>query len=99
MAQGLRVGMADKASRGDAGKQQLEASPSKPEVFVFSDIDQPSLASPGHFRKCKTDSPEQMVELARAAELDLMVIGPEEPLKAGVVDALLEAGVPCVGPT
>ena len=37
--------------------------------------------------------------LAREHEVDLVVVGPEAPLVAGVADACLEAGVPVFGPS
>ncbi|MEU2563535.1 phosphoribosylamine--glycine ligase [Streptomyces longispororuber] len=37
--------------------------------------------------------------LARALEADLVVVGPEAPLVAGVADAVREAGIPCFGPS
>jgi phosphoribosylamine---glycine ligase len=40
-----------------------------------------------------------IVALAREREVDLVVVGPEAPLVAGVVDALAEAGVAAFGPT
>jgi len=40
-----------------------------------------------------------VVELARARAVDFVVIGPEAPLVAGVVDALGEAGILAFGPT
>ena len=40
-----------------------------------------------------------IVDVAREREMDLVVIGPEAPLVAGVVDALTEAGIPAFGPT
>jgi phosphoribosylamine---glycine ligase len=43
--------------------------------------------------------PEGVVAAARAMAAELVVIGPEAPLAAGVVDALREAGIRVFGPT
>lgn len=40
-----------------------------------------------------------VVELARSEEIDLVVVGPEAPLAAGVADALDAAGISVFGPT
>lgn len=42
--------------------------------------------------------PSAVVELARRHEVDLVVVGPEAPLVAGVADALRAAGIRCFGP-
>lgn len=43
--------------------------------------------------------PAEVTELARSLGSDLVVIGPEAPLAAGVADALREAGIPVFGPS
>jgi phosphoribosylamine---glycine ligase len=43
--------------------------------------------------------PAAVVALARDVRADLVVIGPEAPLVAGVADAVRAAGVACFGPT
>ncbi len=40
-----------------------------------------------------------VVALARSVSAELVVVGPEAPLAAGVADALLDAGIPVFGPT
>lgn len=42
---------------------------------------------------------QALVELARAADIDLVVVGPEAPLVAGVSDALRAAGIAVFGPS
>ncbi|HEX6469814.1 MAG TPA: phosphoribosylamine--glycine ligase [Streptosporangiaceae bacterium] len=42
--------------------------------------------------------PTAVVELARRLRPNLVVIGPEAPLMAGVADAVRRAGMPCFGP-
>ena len=44
------------------------------------------------------NDPEAVVDLCREHGIDLVVIGPEAPLEAGVADGLRAAGVPVFGP-
>ncbi|SDG39988.1 phosphoribosylamine--glycine ligase [Sinosporangium album] len=43
--------------------------------------------------------PDQVTDLARRLQADLVVVGPEAPLVAGVADAVRQAGIPCFGPS
>ena len=45
------------------------------------------------------ESPEEVTALAERLAADLVVVGPEAPLVAGVSDALREAGFPVFGPS
>lgn len=45
------------------------------------------------------NDPAAVTSLAQKLEADLVVIGPEAPLVAGVSDALREAGIPVFGPS
>jgi phosphoribosylamine--glycine ligase len=44
------------------------------------------------------DDVDGLVAVAREEAVDLVVVGPEAPLVAGLADALIEAGVRCFGP-
>ncbi len=46
-----------------------------------------------------TDDHVAVVDHCRANEIDLVVVGPEVPLVAGLADALVAAGIACFGPT
>lgn len=41
---------------------------------------------------------EQLITLARDEEIMLTIVGPEDPLVAGIVDHFRKAGLPCFGP-
>ncbi len=40
-----------------------------------------------------------LIDLARQEKIDLLVVGPDNPLADGIVDAFQEAGIPAFGPT
>jgi len=50
-------------------------------------------------RPVKAEDPAEVAALARSVQADLVVIGPEAPLVAGVADAVRAAGIDCFGPS
>ncbi len=58
----------------------------------------PGTARVGTNVPLQADAPDAVVALARQERVDLVVVGPEAPLVAGVADALAAAGIPCFGP-
>ena len=46
----------------------------------------------------KIGSVDDLVEFARNEEIDLTIVGPEDPLAAGIVDAFEDAGLRIFGP-
>ncbi|MGH6963101.1 MAG: phosphoribosylamine--glycine ligase [Phenylobacterium sp.] len=59
----------------------------------------PGMAAICETRDLKATEVARLVDLAREIAADLVVIGPEVAVEAGLGDALAEAGIPCFGPT
>ncbi|MDP3488700.1 MAG: phosphoribosylamine--glycine ligase [Phenylobacterium sp.] len=59
----------------------------------------PGMAALGETRPVKVTDVPALVSLAREIQADLVVIGPESAVEAGLADALAAAGVPCFGPS
>lgn len=58
----------------------------------------PGMAALGELAPLKPTDVAGLVGLAKELPADLVVIGPEVSVEAGLADALAEAGVPCFGP-
>jgi phosphoribosylamine--glycine ligase len=50
-------------------------------------------------REVKAEDLDELVALAQAEQIELVIVGPEVPLVAGVVDRLQAAGIAAFGPT
>ena len=59
----------------------------------------PGLEALGTRHLIDATNPEAVVALARSLGVELVVIGPEAPLVAGVANALRAAGIDCFGPS
>ncbi len=59
----------------------------------------PGLKPLGEVLPITGEDVEGLVGAARSLRVDLVVVGPEAPLAAGLADRLAAAGVPCFGPT
>lgn len=63
----------------------------------------PGSAAIGEIAECHPDvgakDVEAVVELAQREEIDLVVIGPEDPLAAGLADRLRASGIAAFGPS
>ena len=59
----------------------------------------PGIATLGDCHPVRAEDAEAVLELARALGVDLVVVGPEAPLVAGVADELRHGGVAVFGPS
>ena len=58
----------------------------------------PGIAAVGHCHPVRAEDGESLLALARELKVELVVIGPEGPLVAGVADELRHAGIAVFGP-
>jgi phosphoribosylamine--glycine ligase len=82
--------------REDALAWRLRQSPSCGQLIAAPG--NPGIARWANCVAVDPCDPEAVVKLARASASDLVVVGPEAPLVAGVADALRSAGIAVFGP-
>src|ERR671930_2686125 len=59
----------------------------------------PGIATLGACHPVRAEDAEAVRELARSLDIDLVVVGPEAPLVAGVADELRHGGIAVFGPS
>ncbi|MBN1547317.1 MAG: phosphoribosylamine--glycine ligase [Syntrophaceae bacterium] len=96
----MNVLLIGNGAREHALAEAIARSRYQPRLYAFMKSNNPGIAG-----LC-TDSElgnygdlESICAKARTWSIDFAVIGPEDPLDRGVVDALKKAGIPAVGPT
>jgi phosphoribosylamine--glycine ligase len=86
-------------AREHAMAEAISRSKQHPHLFSFMKANNPGIASlstriqPGSYADLKA-----ITGFALENKIDFAVIGPEDPLNNGVVDALAACGIPSVGP-
>jgi phosphoribosylamine---glycine ligase len=93
----VRVLVVGSGGREHALAWKLAQSPVVEEVHAAPG--NPGIAAIGQCHPIRAEDGESLLELARTLPADLVVIGPEAPLVAGVADQLRRAGVAVFGPS
>ena len=70
-----------------AGDHEVHAAPGNPGIAALATLHEVDQLDP-----------DDVAALAVRIAADLVVVGPEAPLVAGVADAVRAAGIPCFGP-
>ncbi|MEA2819972.1 MAG: phosphoribosylamine---glycine ligase [Bradyrhizobium sp.] len=69
-----------------------------PQIYALSDVDNPGLAADAIVHLGASDNLARVEAFLNETRPQLVVVGPEEPLEAGVADLLANRGIACVGP-
>ncbi|GGO95681.1 phosphoribosylamine--glycine ligase [Actinomyces gaoshouyii] len=92
----MKILLLGSGAREHALARALASDPATTELVVAPG--NPGTAAIATNISADANDPEAVVALARQMGADLVVIGPEAPLVAGVADAVRAAGIACFGP-
>ncbi|MDU0349543.1 phosphoribosylamine--glycine ligase [Actinomyces sp. MRS3W] len=92
----MKILLLGSGAREHALARALASDPATTELVVAPG--NPGTADNATNIKIDPTSPEEVVDLATQMAADLVVVGPEAPLVAGVADAVREVGIPVFGP-
>lgn len=86
-------------AREHAMAEAISRSKQRPRLFSFMKANNPGIASLSEIIQLGSYSDlAAITAFAEENKIDFAVIGPEDPLQNGVVDALAQIGIPAVGP-
>jgi phosphoribosylamine--glycine ligase len=93
----VQVVVVGSGAREHALAWRLEQSPALTELHAAPG--NPGIASIGRCHPVRADDADGLLSLAMTLEADLVVIGPEGPLVAGIADGLRRNGIAVFGPS
>ena len=94
---GVRVLVVGSGGREHALCWKIAQSPLLTKLYAAPG--NPGIASLAECQPVDLSDPSAILELARHLRIDMVVIGPEDPLALGVSDALIRAGITVFGPS
>ena len=92
----MKILLLGSGAREHALARALASDPATTELVVAPG--NPGTAAIATNISADANDPDAVVSLAQQMGAELVVIGPEAPLVAGVADAVRAAGIPCFGP-
>lgn len=93
----MKILLIGSGGREHALAWRLKQSPSVSQLICPNG--NPGIGLVAETPKVALNSPAAWAEYAAAQKIDLVVVGPEQPLSEGVTDACLAVGIPVFGPT
>lgn len=79
--------------------RSVSQSSIKNSIFCISKDINPQISNLCEdYHVCDVNDVASVVSYSKKKEIDLVIVGPENPLAGGVVNALEQAGISCVGP-
>ncbi len=92
----INVALLGSGGREHAIAWKLSQSPRLATLFALPG--NPGIARLGRCRKVNITDPAAVVKFCQSNDIGFVIIGAEDPLAAGVADAVIGAGIPCFGP-
>ncbi len=96
----IKILIIGKSGRLDCIEEAVFSSSRDKLIYTIAPVKTPGiLEKTTAFKKGSTEDLNLIITYAKYCKPDFAIIGPEDPLSIGVVDALNNIGISCIGPT
>ena len=92
----MKILLIGSGGREHALAWKLAQSPKLTKLYIAPG--NPGTAACGENVPLQAEKPAEIIRFCQTNAIDLVIVGPEAPLAAGLADALAEAGIRCFGP-
>lgn len=93
----MNVLLIGSGGREHAIAQAISKSPELTKFFVVPG--NPGIENIAELVNLNIQNHEEIIEFCKSNNIELVVVGPEQPLADGIADSLSAASIPCFGPT